>query len=224
MFLMLGSIVLALYTLGTLTDLASGVSCWTNRHIYLVAIFSDAVYLQRLPQPSGTGVVYSPTVLSTLESWRPGAGRTWSARIAPSRPVSEAADLFGQPFSIPDTIGIRFDPLSGLLNWYHIAGTPFLGARIDLRCVAACFLIPPALVVGRNVIRRARRRIANKCVRCSYSLLGNVSGVCPECGTEINYAETARRRLSNPSKPLTSGVKSVSTNPSNDRSANGTPA
>ena len=33
--------------------------------------------------------------------------------------------------------------------------------------------------------RRMRRRQANQCVKCEYNLTGNVSGVCPECGTPI---------------------------------------
>jgi hypothetical protein len=33
-----------------------------------------------------------------------------------------------------------------------------------------------------KVIRRRRRRMANLCVNCGYSMAGNVSGRCPECG------------------------------------------
>jgi hypothetical protein len=33
--------------------------------------------------------------------------------------------------------------------------------------------------------RRWRRRRKNQCVHCGYDLNGNVSGVCPECGTKV---------------------------------------
>jgi len=33
--------------------------------------------------------------------------------------------------------------------------------------------------------RRHRRRKAGLCFECGYDLTGNVSGICPECGTEI---------------------------------------
>ena len=33
--------------------------------------------------------------------------------------------------------------------------------------------------------RRKRLRLANECPQCEYNLTGNVSGVCPECGTPI---------------------------------------
>lgn len=31
--------------------------------------------------------------------------------------------------------------------------------------------------------RTERRRAEGRCLRCGYSLHGNLSGVCPECGT-----------------------------------------
>lgn len=43
----------------------------------------------------------------------------------------------------------------------------------------------PAIAFIRGPVRRWRRRGKGLCVRCAYDLTGNVSGVCPECGTEI---------------------------------------
>ena len=35
--------------------------------------------------------------------------------------------------------------------------------------------------------KRAANRLAGGiCIRCAYDLTGNVSGVCPECGTAVN--------------------------------------
>jgi hypothetical protein len=36
--------------------------------------------------------------------------------------------------------------------------------------------------------RREKRRRLGLCEHCGYSLVGNVSGVCPECGTAIAKA------------------------------------
>ena len=44
--------------------------------------------------------------------------------------------------------------------------------------VVVVFPILPAVV-------KRRRRKAGLCVTCEYDLTGNVSGVCPECGTKI---------------------------------------
>jgi hypothetical protein len=43
---------------------------------------------------------------------------------------------------------------------------------------AAC----PTLAFVRGPLRRYRRRRRNQCVACGYSLIGNLSGTCPECG------------------------------------------
>ncbi len=37
----------------------------------------------------------------------------------------------------------------------------------------------------RGPVRRWRRRRRGECLRCGYNLTGNLSGICPECGTEI---------------------------------------
>ncbi len=44
----------------------------------------------------------------------------------------------------------------------------------------------PLFVSARYFVRRWRRREPGVCGKCGYDLTGNVSGVCPECGTEIH--------------------------------------
>lgn len=39
-------------------------------------------------------------------------------------------------------------------------------------------------LLERLKVRRRRKR--GLCVKCCYNLTGNISGVCPECGTEVN--------------------------------------
>jgi hypothetical protein len=46
----------------------------------------------------------------------------------------------------------------------------------------------PTIAFIRSSIRRWRRRGHGLCVKCSYDLTGNESGVCPECGTRIDSA------------------------------------
>jgi hypothetical protein len=43
--------------------------------------------------------------------------------------------------------------------------------------------------------RRERRHAAKVCVTCGYSLTGNVSGICPECGTPVRTSETRQGRV-----------------------------
>ena len=44
----------------------------------------------------------------------------------------------------------------------------------------------PMLAFVRGPVRRWQRARKGLCLTCAYNLTGNVSGVCPECGTEIN--------------------------------------
>ena len=55
---------------------------------------------------------------------------------------------------------------------------------LPLFLTAIPFLIPLALRV-RRTRRLRRRRKLGLCLACGYNLTGNVSGVCPECGTKI---------------------------------------
>lgn len=44
---------------------------------------------------------------------------------------------------------------------------------------------PFVALIGSRARLRHRRRVRGLCVECGYDLTGNVSGKCPECGTEI---------------------------------------
>ncbi len=56
--------------------------------------------------------------------------------------------------------------------------------RIPLWLPFALFIALPARALFRRLIRWQHRN-AGLCVRCKYDLTGNVSGVCPECGTAV---------------------------------------
>ena len=55
-------------------------------------------------------------------------------------------------------------------------------AIVPVWIVAGVLLLPPALAYLRGPVRRGLRARRNQCVGCGYSLAGNLSGVCPECG------------------------------------------
>jgi hypothetical protein len=70
------------------------------------------------------------------------------------------------------------------------------GGRL-ITVVLFYFLLAPAFALLPLLqwwaSRRARaRRTKGQCARCSYDLTGNVSGVCPECGTPTQSAEGAK--------------------------------
>jgi len=52
------------------------------------------------------------------------------------------------------------------------------------------FAILPMVHLYRIHLRRRMMR-ANRCLKCSYSLTGNTSGICPECGAACKAADPA---------------------------------
>jgi hypothetical protein len=57
--------------------------------------------------------------------------------------------------------------------------------RLPLWMPLLPFAIYPGIAFIRGPVRRYRRRRKGLCTRCGYDLTGNVSGTCPECGTEV---------------------------------------
>jgi hypothetical protein len=51
--------------------------------------------------------------------------------------------------------------------------------------VTLMFAAYPTIAFIRGPLRRWRRSRGGLCLKCGYDLTGNVSGVCPECGTKI---------------------------------------
>jgi hypothetical protein len=61
-----------------------------------------------------------------------------------------------------------------------------------------CFIVACLGVTARIRLRRVERGNggeARTCVRCRYDLTGNVSGICPECGTPVCMSRRRRSRL-----------------------------
>jgi len=57
--------------------------------------------------------------------------------------------------------------------------------RLPVWPLATLLMIPPI----RDSIRERRRlgrKKRNECLECGYNLTGNVTGMCPECGTEVD--------------------------------------
>src|SRR5579862_2394424 len=84
--------------------------------------------------------------------------------------------------------------LSWVVLRYRFPGAP-LGMWVAVLIVAA--VIGGVAAVVWIIIRAAadglradldalhQSRMTNRCRNCSYDLTGNVSGVCPECGTPV---------------------------------------
>lgn len=58
-------------------------------------------------------------------------------------------------------------------------------ASAPIWAVLGVFAAYPTIVFIRGPLRRRRRHRKGLCIKCSYDLTGNESGVCPECGKGI---------------------------------------
>ena len=78
-------------------------------------------------------------------------------------------------------------PIPGFAGFgrFTIQGRGMGWTEVRLPHAAAVLVtaMTPAFVLGRS-LRRRRRREGNLCRQCGYDLTGNVSGVCPECGSD----------------------------------------
>jgi hypothetical protein len=64
-------------------------------------------------------------------------------------------------------------------------GTTITMCSLPLWPMFVLFAAYPAVAFIRGPLRRWRRRRKGLCTACGYDLTGNVSGVCPECGSDI---------------------------------------
>jgi len=119
-----------------------------------------------------------------------GVKRAQGARPAHDRMVHEVA---ADPQSV---IWTPFPTEASPPQWPNgfgftlFAVTPLTSAgRVTLVAIPYWSIVAttgalPIVYLARMLRRRTRNRIG-ACVRCSYSLTGNTSGVCPECGISI---------------------------------------
>ena len=60
-----------------------------------------------------------------------------------------------------------------------------LAAPASLRLATALTAFGPLIAYSRAWLRRWERKKRGQCLGCGYSLTGNVSGRCPECGKPL---------------------------------------
>lgn len=84
-------------------------------------------------------------------------------------------------------------PIGHVAEWAHRALDPaddwfeFVGFGAMCMNLAAAPLVGVIVGCGAYVLERRRRELwPRACLRCGYDLTGNVSGRCPECGTEVD--------------------------------------
>jgi hypothetical protein len=70
---------------------------------------------------------------------------------------------------------------------YFRDGTSMRFVVLPVWLVLALVAVYPVSVLGVRPFLRWKRKRHGRCPCCGYDLTGNVSGACPECGTEVKH-------------------------------------
>jgi len=128
-----------------------------------------------------------PAIISTeIKTGKNPWGPEWGYfRINPIAPLRVVWSQSFMGFEYQPTLATVYDGVHtgvvsrGVLFW------------VPLYAPILVFGSFPAWLIIRNS-RRKRRRCATGCKTCRYDLTGNMSGVCPECGTAIHNRMTSQ--------------------------------
>ena len=136
--------------------------------------------------------------VATLGLWLYSSVRLWSASFGPWGIGSDTSwpGTLSLSYGTPSTPGPFFYS-SNYVPWERVGLLP----RADFRTwpgsptrryiIWIPFWIPLSASLAGFFLLRPKRRSSHGCRSCDYDLTGNVSGVCPECGTLIESVEKA---------------------------------
>jgi hypothetical protein len=167
------------------------VALWVRSYGYMNTVLLRPV----APEPGGSGPVSqaslgfrSGVVYFGRQRWTEPP-RPWGPKRQLERGVFVSSSAGGgawdagfNPGTVRWHVG-RFARVEEVAGGNHVR---FL--TIPAWPLAALFAALPAL----HLYRRTRRRhLPGQCPSCGYNLTGNVSGVCPECGTATSARSAA---------------------------------
>jgi Flp pilus assembly protein TadB len=72
-----------------------------------------------------------------------------------------------------------------LIDLWRLDGPIWALVIVAAPIALAGLALAPFIRQGYRQERRADRLKSGRCLACGYSLRGNTSGVCPECGTPV---------------------------------------
>jgi len=89
----------------------------------------------------------------------------------------------------------RLDSATSRLEFDSLGGS--IHARFPQVIIPICFAIAAPTLASMpfmwNAFRRRRNARSNRCLDCGYSIIGNISAVCPECGAALTPLPGATR-------------------------------
>jgi hypothetical protein len=191
-----------LFTLGSVLSLLmclATMGLWMRSHRYADYAWTPAKTTSSLGTSLRIVFLSRHGTVTMYWSGKQGVG-TWGVD---SRPI-EAEDRESLlPWSMYGNGAIlRQGSWAGItyLQWRGFLGVPWSNARpqsqpMTVECVvvpyvwvALLWIAAPVADIALALVRRLRVRdykAQRRCLACGYSLRGNTSGVCPECGTAV---------------------------------------
>jgi outer membrane protein assembly factor BamD (BamD/ComL family) len=134
------------------------------------------------PAPTATDTTTTTTTTTTNNNNNTPAPAPTATAETPARrpPLSPGPGYHAlRPFTPSNTFAPRWQWAG--FSWTSTSVSIY--TVTDLRIPDWAILTPAALVLAWIVRRRLRAVPPGHCPHCRYDLTGNVSGVCPECGT-----------------------------------------
>lgn len=108
----------------------------------------------------------------------------WSKRPMALDERTRAMDVPQGRFDAPGVHRSRASWLPETIDGVRLPGT--FGTHQETRVSFAWPAILFAAVAGGLIAYTLRRQLEpGQCLRCGYDLTGNISGICPECGTSV---------------------------------------
>jgi uncharacterized paraquat-inducible protein A len=96
-----------------------------------------------------------------------------------------ATDITYREDGVPASLKEQFSPGVFLTGG---PAYPYWAVNLTHTTAFTLFSLLPLVWFVRHLMRRRERharRTHNRCVFCGYSLTGNTSGICPECGSPV---------------------------------------
>ena len=150
-------------------------------------------------------VLLSDQIGHTLATeWQVGMGiiRRWQEAALTSPPVATGYRAKGWAGVIYFESVTAYDPAWAYRRMHRITVYPEFGVRTTtllIPCWMPFVLLAayPCIALVAGIIRRRREKLRRqnemRCLQCGYDLTGNVTGVCPECGSDAT-SQFARPR------------------------------
>jgi hypothetical protein len=112
---------------------------------------------------------------------------TWDTKPGDWRWKKQPLGKSGPQMGFPSNLRPRWETLTGAFGPApEVVQSKYVFILLPYWCVLA-IAVPLPVLWAIQKRRHARRVRAGHCLSCGYSLRGNTTGICPECGTAVSH-------------------------------------